>query len=68
MTLPLPSSLMENANGAIPYSAFHFRLEMVKPAFVTCHNTEQKIIAFVSIYLQQFGGDGFSPTFVVFGQ
>jgi hypothetical protein len=29
-------------------------LEMVKPAFVTCHNTEQKIIAFVSISLQQF--------------
>ena len=28
---------------------FHFRLEMVKPAFVTCHNTEQKIIAFMSI-------------------
>jgi len=33
---------------------FRFRLEMVKPAFVTGHNTEQKIIAFVSISLQQF--------------
>ena len=47
---------------------FRFRLKMVKPAFVTCHNTEQKIIAFVSIFLQQFWGDGFSLTFVVFGQ
>jgi len=47
---------------------FSFRLEMVKTAFVTCHNTEQKIIAFVSISLQQFSGDGFSLTFVVFGQ
>jgi len=47
---------------------FRFRLEMVKPAFVTCHNTEEKIIAFVLISLQQFLGDGFSLTFVVFGQ
>jgi len=33
---------------------FRFRLEMLKQAFVTCHKTELKIIAFVSISLQQF--------------
>ena len=37
---------------------FRFRLEMVNPAFVTFHNTEQKITAFLSISLQQtYGND-----------
>ena len=67
MALFLPSFLMENANGAIPYSAVLFQARNGETTFVICLNTEQKIIVFMSISLQQFWGDGFSLTFVVFG-
>jgi hypothetical protein len=40
MALSLPSFLMENANGAIPYSAVSFQARNGETNFVTCHNTE----------------------------
>ncbi|KAJ9581532.1 hypothetical protein L9F63_023288, partial [Diploptera punctata] len=40
--------------------AFCFRLVAMKPAFVTCHNTRQKIITFISKSLKKVMGDGSS--------
>ena len=40
-----------------------FGVEMMKPAFIACHNTEQKIISFVSISPKHFWSDGFSLNF-----